>query len=89
MSVPANSAMWRDLLTDVKQSCAPGMSFEARSEVHQAFLHALQQQTPGSIQGLPERLVVFGITALPMQTMQALVALGYSDKEAALSLNAW
>ena len=70
------AAMWRDLLTDVKQSCAPGMSFEARSEVHQAFLHALQQQTPGSIQGLPERLVVFGITALPMQTMQALVALG-------------
>ncbi len=70
------AAMWRDLLSDVEQTSAPGMGFEARSEVHQAFLHTLQHSTPGSIAGLPERLVVFGITALPMQTMQALVALG-------------
>jgi exodeoxyribonuclease V gamma subunit len=70
------AAMWRDLLADVEQTNAPGMGFEARSEVHQVFLHTLQQRAPGSIAGLPERLVVFGITALPMQTMQALIALG-------------
>ena len=70
------AAMWRDLLADVEQTSAPGMGFEARSEVHQAFLQALQQRAPGSIAGLPDRLVVFGITALPMQTMQALIALG-------------
>jgi len=70
------AVMWRDLLADVKQYAEHGMGFESRSEVHQAFLSKLTQRSPGSIEGLPQRLVVFGITALPMQTMQALVALG-------------
>ena len=68
------AAMWRDLLSDVHQQQASG--FEARSEVHESFLRELKQREPGSIAGLPPRLMVFGITALPMQTMQALVALG-------------
>ena len=68
------AAMWRDLLSDVQQQADGG--FQARAAVHQAFLKALRQSPPGSIAGLPPRLMVFGITALPMQTMQALVALG-------------
>jgi len=66
--------MWRDLLADVQQQPLGG--FQARSDVHQAFLQALRVRPPGSITGLPPRLMVFGITVLPMQTMEALVALG-------------
>ena len=66
--------LWRDLLADVEQQADGG--FQARADVHQAFLKALRQRPPGSIAGLPPRLMVFGITALPMQTMEALVALG-------------
>ena len=68
------AAMWRDVLADVQQQ--QSADFQARSDVHESFLRALKQRQPGSIDGLPPRLMVFGITALPMQTMQALVALG-------------
>jgi len=70
------AAMWRDLLQDVRQHAPWSGQFESRSDVHQAFLRSLHQHPPGGIQGLPPRLMVFGVTALPMQTMQALVALG-------------
>ena len=70
------AAMWRDLLQDVQQHAPWSGQFESRSDVHQAFIQSLHQLPPGSIQGLPPRLMVFGVTALPMQTMQALVALG-------------
>ena len=68
------ASMWRDLLSDVQLQQTAG--FQARSEVHTSFLRELQQRQPGAIAGLPPRLMVFGITAMPMQTMQALVALG-------------
>ncbi len=72
------AAMWRDLLTDVQTSLsADDAGFLARSDVHKAFMQALQHWPTGqAIPGLPPRLMVFGITALPMQTLQALVALG-------------
>ena len=70
------AAMWRDLLQDVQQHAPWSGHFESRADVHQAFLNTLNQHTPGSLSGLPPRLMVFGVTALPMQTMQALVALG-------------
>jgi len=71
------AAIWRDLLRDL-QTSAHGLSgFQARSDVHKAFMHALSQHPAGSpLFGLPARLLVFGITALPMQTLEALVALG-------------
>ena len=72
------AAMWRDLLADVQAHLSPEQAgFQARSDVHKAFMKALKgwpsQQRPA---GLPSRLLVFGITALPMQTLEALVALG-------------
>ena len=70
------AAMWRDLLADLQATQGQEWLFPSRSDVHQAFLQALQQQPSGHFQALPPRLMVFGITALPMQTMQALVALG-------------
>ena len=72
------AAMWRDLLADVQAHLAnDDAGFLARSDVHKAFMQALQQWPQGQpIPGLPPRLLVFGITALPMQTLEALVALG-------------
>ena len=72
------AAMWRDLLSDVQQTlAADDAGFLARSDVHKAFMQAVTKWPLGrAIPGLPARLMVFGITALPMQTLEALVALG-------------
>ena len=72
------AAMWRDLLADVQAHLpAAQAGYQARSDVHKAFMKALQHLSPQQLPaGLPPRLLVFGITALPMQTLEALVALG-------------
>ena len=70
--------LWRDIRLDV------GADFEdsSRAAVHERFLTAMAQvkrqfeatgQRPA---GLPARLVVFGVSSLPMQLVQALAALG-------------
>lgn len=70
--------LWRDIRLDV------GADFEdsSRAAVHERFLVAMAQikrqfdttgQRPA---GLPARLVVFGVSSLPMQLVQALAALG-------------
>ena len=71
------AAMWRDLLADVQAGLPPAhRAFVSRSDVHQAFLQALAAWPANqTIPGLPPRLMVFGITALPMQTLEALAAL--------------
>ncbi len=82
MPLPASqawqAAMWRDLLDDVANHLPEQHSgFVSRSDVHQAFVQQLQTLSQGqAIAGLPPRLMVFGITALPMQTLEALAALG-------------
>ena len=72
------AAMWRDLLEDVQAHLPVGqIGFQARSDVHKAFMQALKSLSPQQLSTtLPPRLLVFGITALPMQTLEALVALG-------------
>ena len=72
------AAMWRDLLADVQvHGPVEQTGFLARSDVHKAFMQALKRMSPHQWPaGLPPRLLVFGITALPMQTLEALVALG-------------
>jgi exodeoxyribonuclease V gamma subunit len=73
------AALWRDLIDDLKQDLAEetDRSHLSRAQVHAAFLKTLHALPPGSrIDGLPERLMVFGVTSLPMQTVQALAALG-------------
>jgi exodeoxyribonuclease V gamma subunit len=73
------AALWRDVLADLKHDLATQTqrAHGSRAQVHAAFLQALQNVPTGTrIQGLPERLMVFGVTSLPMQTVQALAALG-------------
>ncbi|MDD5479165.1 exodeoxyribonuclease V subunit gamma [Rhodoferax sp.] len=70
--------LWRDLRADVGSA----LQDSSRAVVHERFLmamtavaqrHAATGQLP---RGLPARLVVFGVSSLPMQLVQALAALG-------------
>ena len=63
--------LWRALLSDVGPEGLAG----SRAGVHQRFLDALAAQPDLHAPGLPRRVVVFGISALPAQTLQALHAL--------------
>ncbi|MFN3714182.1 MAG: exodeoxyribonuclease V subunit gamma [Alcanivoracaceae bacterium] len=61
--------LWRALIADLPEA----LKQSSRAHVHQAFLDALDR---GVIpEGLPRRLVVFGITSLPKQILDALHAL--------------
>ena len=70
--------LWRDIRQDV------GADFEdsSRAAVHERFLSAMAgvkrqcDATGKRPAGLPARLVVFGVSSLPMQLVQALAALG-------------
>jgi exodeoxyribonuclease V gamma subunit len=70
--------LWRDIRTDVGAE----QSDFSRSSVHAKFITALKTQvatfkaTGGRPIGLPPRIVVFGISSMPMQTVQALAELG-------------
>ena len=71
--------LWRDVLDDLRQETEPNASSPhlSRAQVHAAFLNKLHNMAPGThIAGVPERLMVFGVTSLPMQTVEALAALG-------------
>jgi exodeoxyribonuclease V gamma subunit len=61
--------LWQALIADLPEY----LRGSSRAHVHQAFLAALEQ---GAVpRDLPRRLVVFGITSLPRQVLDALHAL--------------
>jgi exodeoxyribonuclease V gamma subunit len=63
-------ALWRAVLADL----APAERDHSRAQVHRRFLarmRALDLRPPG----LPRRIVVFGISSLPAQALEALEAL--------------
>ena len=69
--------LWRDIRADV----GPKLMEASRASVHERFLAALAQWVSSGNSGLrppgvPRRLMVFGISSLPMQAVQALAALG-------------
>ena len=64
------AALWRYLLEDVG---AAGMQ-TSRAAVHQQFLD-FWANAPQAPAGLPRRVVVFGISSMPAQSLQALAAL--------------
>jgi len=69
------AALWRLLCADVART-DPGAERTARSSVHSAFLEAVGTWQGPPPPGLPRRLVVFGISSLPQQWVEALAALG-------------
>ncbi|WP_207160827.1 exodeoxyribonuclease V subunit gamma [Rhodoferax fermentans] len=69
--------LWRDIRADV----GPELMEASRASVHERFLAALTQWVSSGNSGqrppgVPRRLMVFGISSLPMQAVQALAALG-------------
>ncbi|WP_160288125.1 exodeoxyribonuclease V subunit gamma [Pseudomonas knackmussii] len=63
------AALWRALLEEVGEDGLAG----SRAGVHRRFLERLREGAPPK--GLPRRVVVFGISAMPAQTVEALAAL--------------
>ncbi len=61
--------LWRALLADISSDKA-GLS---RSSIHHAFIEKLNRGE--AISGLPRRLIIFGISALPQQALEAIAAL--------------
>ena len=70
--------LWRDIREDVGAELADA----SRSSVHAAFMQAIRaliehskvRKMPAS--GLPSRIIVFGISSLPLQIIEALAELG-------------
>ena len=78
-------ALWRDLLQDLQADAEVQTALHAnvqhhyssRAKVHEAFMTKVAALPEGQRPaGVPHRLMVFGVTSLPMQTVQALAALG-------------
>ncbi len=65
------AALWQEVLADLKRTGHTGLA--SRAEVHAAFM-AQADRLP--TQGLPRRVLVFGVSSLPMQSIEALAALG-------------
>lgn len=64
------SALWRDVLADVGEGAAD----QGRAGVHEKFIAALRQwPADGSRPNLPRRIVVFGLSSLPRQSLEALI----------------
>jgi exodeoxyribonuclease V gamma subunit len=73
------AALWRAVLGDVKAQAAPvgqAPSSDGRAAVHAAFLQrAATLPDDAALPGLPRRLVVFGISTLPRQSLEVLAVL--------------
>lgn len=63
--------LWRALREDV----GAAEQDSSRAVVHQRFLKTASQWTSGRPKGLPRRLMVFGISSLPQQSLEVLGAL--------------
>lgn len=64
--------LWRRLRDDIG---AEGLN-TSRALIHQRFLDACRRLQPGQRpDGLPRRVIVFGISSLPRQTLEALAAM--------------
>jgi len=70
--------LWQLLQQDVLQTQVPELSSQclSRAEVHSQFMRKVQQASAVMPEGLPPRIVVFGISNLPLQVVEALAALG-------------
>lgn len=75
------ATLWRELIADVSrttrgETACEAMSNSGRAAVHEAFLKRVDgwdgEDRPA---GLPRRIVVFGISSLPRQSLEALAAL--------------
>ncbi len=79
------ACLWRELLSDVAATQQTAADLPpSRAEVHQAFLRQMAQHQAA---GLPKRILVFGVSAMPMQSIEALAALGRVSQVMVFVLN--
>lgn len=67
--------LWRLLHQEIRQSQLdqPFLSYASRSSVHQHFCSQLDQADGKlNLKGIPKRIIVFGISSLPRQTLEVL-----------------
>ncbi|MEG2155388.1 MAG: exodeoxyribonuclease V subunit gamma [Burkholderiaceae bacterium] len=64
--------LWRAVLQDI----GPQAAAMGRAAIHRRFMDAVQTRGDSRPIGLPRRLVIFGISSLPQQTLEALAAIG-------------
>lgn len=64
-------ALWREILKDVGEQD----SHTSRSQVHTRFMSSTRDQSKGRKGSLPKRVILFGISSLPYQTLEALSAI--------------
>lgn len=69
-SLAWQASLWRILIEDLGQQAL----LESRAGVHPRFMQAMQASTQAP-KGLPRRVIVFGISSLPAQMLEALSAL--------------
>jgi exodeoxyribonuclease V gamma subunit len=75
------AALWRELVKDVRTSAKTSADLEAMSDggraaVHEAFLaRAAAWDSEERPPRLPRRVIVFGISSLPRQSLEALAAI--------------
>lgn len=68
--------LWRALREDVRQTQGEAGLASSRAEVHRRFLTACGALAGQPVPpGVPRRIIVFGISSLPQQTLEALSAL--------------
>ncbi|MGO2398867.1 MAG: exodeoxyribonuclease V subunit gamma [Halomonas sp.] len=68
--------LWRALRDDVAASQGEAGLNSSRAQVHSRFLEVAEQlEGQACPPGLPRRLIIFGISSLPQQTLEALAAL--------------
>ena len=68
-------ALWR-LLQSQLADVVGDLAYSSRADVHTAALNALRQGKLARPDLLPDRVVVFGVSSLPQQTVELLAALG-------------
>lgn len=65
------AALWRLLQADITKQ---GLGDASRARVHADFMHKMH--TLQHVPALPKRIIVFGISSMPMQMLEALSILG-------------
>jgi len=65
------AALWREVLLDLGESA----DYSSRAAVHEDFLRRIGNLTERP-QSLPRRIVLFGLSSLPQQTLEVLARLG-------------
>ena len=69
-------ALWRALRDDVANTQGEAGLNSSRAQVHSRFLDAaVELENQACPPGLPRRMIIFGISSLPQQTLEALAAL--------------